>query len=114
MKKKAKIPIYTADQVFAIAKVLDQVYNLFPATTQEQKSTRSIAFELEEKFSKKRKELIKSNNLFEQGKTHKIALKYHEDFALLKIISSLLDTVNDLKLKNDLRLVLNYLDEKLA
>ncbi|MDN3673100.1 hypothetical protein QWY99_08575 [Flavobacterium branchiarum] len=114
MKKKTKTPIYTADQVFAIAKLLDQVFNLFPATTQEQKSIRSIAFELEEKFSKKRKELIKSNNLFEQSKKHKVSLKYHEELALLKIISSLLDTVNDPKPKNDLRIILNYLDEKLA
>jgi hypothetical protein len=113
MKKKTKTPIYTADQVFAIAKLLDQVFNLFPATTQEQKAIRSIAFDLEEKFSKKRKQLIKSNNLFELDKLHKLGLKYHEELALLKIISSLLDTVNDPKPKNDLRIVLNYLDEKL-
>jgi len=115
MKKKTnKIPIYTADQVFAIAKLLEQVFNLYPATTQDQKSVRSIAYDLEEKFSAKRKQLIKSNNLFELDKLHKIKLKYHEELTLLKIISSLIDTVNDAKSTNDLRIVSIYLDGKLA
>lgn len=114
MKKKPKIPIYTADQVFAIAKLLEQVFNLYPATTQEQKSIRSIAFDLEEKFSDKRKKLIKTQTLFEQDKTHSIKLKYHEELALQTIISDLLDIVDEIKAKNDLRIVSNYLHQKLA
>jgi NAD-dependent SIR2 family protein deacetylase len=109
-----KLEIYTADQVFAVAKLLEQVYNLYPATTPEQKATRSIAFDLEEKFSSKRKQLIKNNNLFEVGKTHKIKLKYHEELALQKIITDLLDTINDIKPKNDLLIVRNYLHQKVS
>lgn len=115
MKKKQKpIEPYTADQIFSVAKLLEQVYNLYPATTAEQKSIRSIAFDLEEKFSTKRKQLIKSNNLFEVGKTQKLKLKYHEELALQKIITDLLETVNDIKAKNDLLIVRNYLHQKLA
>jgi NAD-dependent SIR2 family protein deacetylase len=109
-----KLEIYTADQVFAVAKLLEQVYNLYPATTPEQKATRSIAFDLEEKFSSKRKQLIKNNNLFEVGKTHKMKLKYHEELALQKIITDLLDTINDIKPKNDLLIVRNYLHQKVS
>ena len=112
--KSTKIPIYTADQVFAIAKLLEQVYNLYPATTYEQKATRSIVFDLEEKFSIKRKQLIKTNSLFEVDVTHKIKLKYHEELALQRVITDLLDTVNDIKPKNDLLIVRNYLHQKLA
>lgn len=112
MKKSPKNPIYTADQVFAIAKLLEQVYNLFPATTPEQKSLRSIAFDLEELFSAKRKKLIKANSLFEQDKTYSIKLKYHEEHALQTIIANLLNTVNDVKAKTDLRIVSDYLHQK--
>lgn len=113
MKKKTpKKNIYTADQVFAIAKLLEQVYHLYPATTPEQKSLRSIAFELEETFSAKRKKLIKSNDLFEQDKTHSIKLKYHEEWALQTIIADLLSTVTDIKAQNDLRIVSDYLHQK--
>ena len=114
MKKQTKTPIYTADQVFAIAKLLEQVFNLYPAITCDQKAVRSIAFDLEEKFSNKRKQLIKTHSLFELDKTHKIKLKYHEELALQRIITDLLETVNDIKPKNDLRIVSNYLHQKLA
>jgi hypothetical protein len=109
-----KIAIYTADQVFAVAKLLEQVYNLYPATTPEQKATRSIAFDLEEKFSSKRKQLIKNNNLFEVGKTYKMKLKYHEELALQRIIFDLLATVNSDKPKFDLQTVHDFLHKKLA
>lgn len=105
---------YTTDQVFAIAKLLEQVFNLYPATTQDQKATRSIAYDLEEKFSAKRKQLIKKNSLFEVGKTHKITLKYHEELALSRIIFDLIGTVNAEKPKHDLQTKLNALHEKLA
>lgn len=113
-KKQPKTPIYTADQVFAVAKLLEQVFNLYPATTPDQKAIRSIAFDLEEKFSSKRKQLIKSNNLFEVGKMHKLKLKYHEELALQNIITDLLETVIDIKPKNDLLIVRDYLHQKLA
>jgi hypothetical protein len=104
----------TSDQVFAIAKLLEQVYNLYPATTYDQKATRSIAFDLEEKFSTKRKEIIKKNSLFEVKKTYKITLKYHEALALQRIIFDLLDTVNSDKPKFDLKTIHDYLHQKLT
>jgi hypothetical protein len=109
-----KIELYTSDQVFAVAKLLEQVYNLSPSTTSDQKATRSIAFDLEEKFSSKRKQLIKNNNLFEVGKTYKMKLKYHEELALQRIIFDLLATVNAEKPKFDLQNILNFLNQKLA
>lgn len=111
MAKKEKSKIYTADQIFAVSKLLEQVYDLYPATTREEKAVRSVAFDLEEKFSNKRKQLIKKNSLFEVDKLHKIDLKYHETATLVQIIYSLLETVNDIKAKNDLRIVANYLDQ---
>ncbi len=102
----------TADQVFAVAKLLENVYELFPATSSEQKVTRSIAFDLEEKFSSKRKQLIKQNSLFEIAKKHKIELKFHEAFALKDVINSLIELVNNVGSKNDLQIVHDFLHKE--
>lgn len=113
-KKNPKSHIYTADQVFAIAKLLGLVYELYPAINSQQKLIRSLAFELEEKFTKKKKQIIKAHNLFEDSNTYKMSLKYHEEFALSTIISDMLEMVTEIKPKNDLRIVSNYLHQKLA
>lgn len=110
---KPKEP-YTSEQIFAVAKILDQVYNLYPATTSEEKSTRSIAFDLEEKFTTKRKQLMKQVDIFEPGKRHKIKLKYHEEFALQRIINDLINTVEASETKRNLQVVHDYLHKKLA
>jgi hypothetical protein len=110
----SKIEPYTADQIFAVSKLLEQVYNLYPATTKDQKAVRSIAFDLEEKFSSKRKQLIKNHTLFEDQKRHKVKLKYHEELALQRIIFDLLGTVNAEKPKFDLQNVHDWLHKKLA
>ena len=109
-----KNEIYTADQVFAIAKLLEQVYNLYPTVTAEQKIIRSIAFDLEEKFNNKRKQLIKKDSLFDAGKKYKMALKFHEENALKCIIYDLIKTVNADKPKFDLQTVHDALHKKLA
>lgn len=109
-----KTQIYTADQIFAVAKLLQQVYELYPATTSEEKAIRSIAFDLEEKFTCKRKQLIKKNDLFEAGKIHKIKLKFHEELALQRIIFDLINTVNSIEPKRSLQLVHDYLHQKTA
>jgi hypothetical protein len=114
MKKTKKIEVYTSDQIFAVAKLLQQVFELYPATTTEQKATRSIAFDLEEKFTAKRKELIKKNDLFESRKFHKIKLKYHEELALQRIIFDLINTVDSVEPKRNLQVVHDYLHQKLA
>lgn len=107
-----KNEIYTADQVFAVHKLLEQVYNLYPATTQEQKAIRSIAYDLEEKFSSKHKRLIKSHSVFDDKKTHKIKLKFHEELALKTIINDLINTVNAPSPKRNLQTVHDYLHQK--
>lgn len=109
-----KLEPYTADQIFAVAKLLEQVYNLYPATTSDEKLTRSIAFDLEEKFAAKRKQLIKKNDLFEARKVHKIKLKYHEELALQRIIFDLINSVNADEPKRNLQAVHDYLHKKLA
>ncbi len=111
--RKAEIKVYTADQIFAVAKLLENVYNLYPAITHDQKTIRSIAFDLEEKFSEKRKQLIKNHNLFEDKKTHKIKLKYHEEHALQRIIFDLIGAVDAGKPKFDLQNVHDYLHKRL-
>lgn len=104
----------TADQVFAISKLLEQVFNLYPAITYSQKATRSIAYDLEEKFSAKCKEIVKKSSLFEANKTYKITLKYHEALCLQRIINNLLTTVIAVKPANDLRTIHDYLHQKLV
>ncbi|WP_291122747.1 hypothetical protein [Flavobacterium sp. UBA6046] len=114
LNKKTKNKVYTADQIFAVAKLLQQVYDLYPAITIDQKATRSIAFDLEEKFSSKRKQLIKNHTLFEDKSTHKIKLKYHEELGLQRIIFDLINTVNSQQAKFNLQVVHDYLHQKLA
>jgi hypothetical protein len=113
MLMKKKLEIYTSDQIFAVAKLLQYVYELYPAATSEQKATRSIAFDLEEKFTAKRKELIKKNDLFESRKFHKIKLKYHEELALQRIIFDLISTVNPVEPRRNLQVVHDYLHQKI-
>jgi uncharacterized membrane protein len=109
-----KTEIYTSEQIFAVHKLLEQVYNLYPTVTAEQKTIRSIAFDLEEKFNNKRKKLIKQNSVFEVGKTHKMGLKYHEENTLKCIIYDLINTVNADKPKFDLQTVHDALHKRLA
>lgn len=104
----------TSDQVFAVTKLLNQVYDLFPSVDCEQLSVRSIAFDLEEQFTTKRKALIKKNSLFDVAKKHKMSVKYHEAVALRKIIGNLIETVNEIKAKNDLRILYHFLQQKTA
>jgi hypothetical protein len=104
----------TSDQVFAVAKLLQQVYDLFPSVHTEQLVVRSIAFDLDEKFTKKRKELIKKSSLFEANKIYKMGLKFHEADALRKIIGNLIESVNEIKATNDLRMLYHFLQQKTA
>lgn len=104
----------TADQVFSVVKLLHQVYDLFPSVNSEQLSVRSIAYDLDDKFTKKRKELIKKSSLFDADKSYKMILKYHEALALRRIIGNLIETVNEIKAKNDLRILYHFLQQKTA
>jgi hypothetical protein len=114
MKKKTKeIPIYTADQVFAIAKLLGLVFDMSKSVDQAQRALYSIALDLEVIFSNKRKVVKKSPSLFEMDKKYNVKLKYHEELSLCQIITSMLHIVSDVKAHNDLLIVRNYLHEKI-
>lgn len=104
----------TADQVFAVTKLLQQVYDLFPSVNCDQLSVRSIAFDLDDQFTAKRKALLKKNTLFDLDKKYKMSLKYHEAVALHRIIGNLIETVNDIKQTNDLRMLYHFLMQKTA
>lgn len=104
----------TSDQVFAVQKLLQQVYDLFPSVDCDQLSVRSIAFDLDEIFTAKRKVLIKKNSIFDAGKKYKMSVKYHEAVVLRRIIGNLIETVNDIKATNDLRILYHFLQQKTA
>lgn len=75
------------DQVFACSKMLRGVVDSqLPPTGREQKLIRSMAVELNDKFNKEAQKLKKSLDLFEIKKKVKITLKYHDAWALEKLI----------------------------
>ena len=92
MKVELKIKI---DTIFAINKILQNVYDGKSAIELTQKIYRSIGFELADKFDKLQKANIKKNTLFDSKKKHKITFKFHEAWALYNIIMNFLPLVND-------------------
>lgn len=104
----------TADQIFATAKFLQQIYILHQTNNPQQIIHRSIAFDLEEKFTTKCKRLIKKSTIFEAKKTYKIILKYHEANTLQRVIYELLGSVNGESFKFYLQTVHDILHQKLA
>lgn len=103
----------TADQVFAVAKLLEQVYYSHPIDT-NQKIMRSIAIDVADKFTSKQITLYSNQNLFDSKKKHKMTLKFYEAFALHSVIELFLHTVNDLLKTTILQKLLNDLNQKLA
>ncbi len=110
MKVELKL---TADQVFAIAKLMEQVYESKPILTNE-KLMWSIAMDVADKFTKKQHLIYSNQSLFDNKKKHKISLKYHESFALHYAIEALLHSVNDIYNNTILKKVLATLNQKLA
>jgi hypothetical protein len=84
----------TPDQIFAVAKLLEKVYQTNPIDVQ-QKITRSIALDVADIYIKKQHLLYKKQSLFDVKKLHKITLKFHEAYALHNVIESMLHTVSD-------------------
>jgi hypothetical protein len=104
----------TVDQIFAVAKLTGQVYNLEIPTDKGKKFLLSIAFDVADIFAAKQKTLHKKASLFDQNKKPKVTLKLHEASALESIISDLLHTVNDDYNKVILDKLKNELNQKLA
>ena len=110
MKIKLKI---NADSVATVNKLIEQIYyasNL----NQEAKVVQSICFEVANKFHKSYKTAIENNNLFDSSKKQTITLKYHEAFALERLIMLLIHTVNDDLAKAQLNQIKDFINQKLA
>lgn len=107
-------PKLTADQVFAVAKLLEQVYETYPSSNPDQKLVRSISFDLADKFTTKQRTVYKSNSLFDTKKKYKMTLKYHEAFTLYAIVQYFLPMIpKEEKAHNDLLKLSTYLHPKL-
>lgn len=104
----------TADQIFAVAKLLEQVYETYPSNNPNEKLVRSISFDLSDKFTSKQRTVYKSNSLFDVKKKYKIALKYHEAFTLHAIIQYFLPSIpKNEKAYNDLLQLSNKLHQQI-
>ena len=102
----------TADQVFAVAKLMETVYDSIPTDAQH-KLLRSIALDVADIYIKKQHSLYKKQSLFDAKKLHKITLKFHEAYALHKVLESFIYTVNDIYCKTILQKLTAILDQKL-
>ena len=103
----------TNDQVFAVAKLLEQVFDFNP-TTKPQKVMQSLALELSKKFTAKSIAIYQGNDLFNDKKKNKISLKVYEAAALEDIINNLFSLVNNEKAKNGLGKIRDFINQKLA
>ncbi len=101
------------DQVFAVAKLLEQVYETNP-TDINQKVMRSIAMDVADKYTKKQHAIYSKQSLFDAKKKHKMSLKFHEAFALHSVIELLLFKVTDIYINSILQSLLATLNQKLA
>lgn len=111
MKVETKL---TADQIFAVAKLLEQVYETYPSANPDQKLTRSISFDLADKFTAKQRSVYKSNSLFDAKKRYKMTFKYHEAFTLYAIVQYFLPMIpKNEKAQNDLLMLSNKIHIKL-
>jgi hypothetical protein len=104
----------TADQIVAVAKLLEQVTeSSLPSSTQD-KVNKSISFDLSDKFASKKSSVKKSNSLFDFKKRHKMSLKYHEANTLFEVVNQFLPSIpKDIKAHNDLLQLINNLHPKL-
>lgn len=110
MKIETKL---TSDQIFAVAKLLEQVYDTYPEIKKQDKLVRSIAFDIADKFTTKQRTIYKSNTLFDQKKKYRVTLKFHEAVTLNVIIAYFLPSIPATeKAHNDLLMLRNKLDQQ--
>lgn len=104
----------SSDQILATAKILEMVYESYPTTNPQEKLTKSISFDLSDKFTSKQRKICKSDDIFDSKKEFGIALKYHEAFTLYLVIQHFLPSVpKEEKRYFDLLNLSNYLHQKL-
>ena len=64
-------------------------------------------------ITKKNKSILRKDSLFDQNKTYKVSLKYHEAKALYAFIRRLTEVENDDHKRMMSRKISNQLDQKL-
>jgi len=103
----------SSDMIFAVEKLLHNVYNPVYTLSNNAKLLRSIGFELVNKFENLKDKLIKKVNLLDTKKKKKVKLKYYELFALHEIIKDLISLSQNGYDHHQLQTVLNLLNKKL-
>ncbi len=103
----------TADQVFGVAKIMEQVYETNP-TDINQKVMRSIAIDVADKYNNKQHAIYSKQSLFDVKKLYKIALKFHEAYALHSVLCLFIGTVNDVYINTILQKIIDNLHQKLS
>lgn len=111
MKVELKLNI---DTIFAINKLLQQVYDTNTPMEITQKIYRSIGFDLADKFDKLKKSNIKKATVFDTKKKYKVSLKFYEAWALFNIIMNLLPTINNDLSKSQLQATANELHKQIS
>ena len=110
MTTQLKISIHT---LATVNKIVQGIYIAKPTLNTLENVQRSIGFGLAEKLEKKCKEVVKKhNNLFDSKKEISITFKFHEAWALEKILASLeCNCENDLE-KVQVRKVIFNINQK--
>lgn len=101
------------DMVMMIALQLRKIYEMPKSVNTHQNVYKSIGFDLSDKFDVKAKALVKKSGLFETKKA-KVTLKFHEAWALEKILIDLKPIIQNEFQQTMTQSVINYLNQKLA
>jgi len=109
MKIQIKLKI---DALIAVSKMLESIYNLpFSVTSVTENVYISIGYDLADLFDKKVKTKIKKADLFDVKKETKFTLKYHEAWALKKILIELKPYANNTFIELQLQKIIDKLDQ---
>lgn len=111
MKLKLKL---TPDAILAIDKLLLRICPMNTVgNTKEERVLLSIKYELAEIFEKRAKKITRSTDLFNLKKKISISLKYHQAWALEKIIRDLINLEDNTYRKTLLQQVADEINQKL-
>ncbi|AUS06459.1 hypothetical protein [Pseudotamlana carrageenivorans] len=102
------------DALMAVNKLLQRTYELPVSVNKVENVYKSIGFDLADTFDKKVKTKIKKADLFDQKKLVKFTLKFHEVWALHRILIDLMPLCDNKFLANHVQNVINKLDQKLC
>ncbi|CAA0230130.1 hypothetical protein [Tenacibaculum maritimum] len=110
MKIKLK---FSVDQIIAISKLLNQIYEInFNSLNTEEKLEISIGMELSDVFDRKKRNIQKKNDLFNNDKKIAITLKYHEAWGLKNIFINRIGLLDNEYQKLNIQTSINHIDRK--